>query len=748
MRITNSTILRGYNRDLNRVLNLKNATEHRITTNRRFSRASEQPLAAAKALIVRKSLYYGEQHTENLKTANEFYTEAETSLLQVSEKMAQISETIVAACNTTKDIQEYNIYAQQLETSARELCAIFNTDSAGRTIFGGESNDQMPFAIIDDSNGSPATVTYHGIPVNAMNDYKEFPYSANVNIDIGLGMVTDQNTHETDEASVLRISFNGTKVSGCGAEYGVADIDLSSIQKDRTYSIDVYAGNVKKTINFTCNSDDNAAKVAQINGLLDTAYAKTKAYNKPVPRMDEQGVIYLADYDNGNYTPVEGGICSVVNNEYAKRTSKVVVDNDSGYTNKFKVNIEQLEEGKTYTLDVIVGDTKKVISFKAAEESDPETRDLETTKNIQSALDEAFGAGVVSVTKEGITKGIISAEGKNVTVRAHDFTAELKHETVQVNSESTSKINFGAMKPGQKYTVRVSIENYLGTKTISDDITFTAGDTPDASKLALQNELNRKESGDKVHFQHVNLDYYVNSDGTIADSEFHKMTASAAEPASDDAKSASITRDTTYSMDLDSIKPDLSYKVKVLHGTTVRDIEFIGGADKTETIKNIQAALDADTAFGAGTITVAADGKVTATDKQSVVVSNSVDVEKQIVERERIYSNNYIQLTLDAARALRQGDIGYANGCLDRIATAKENMLAEIADMGCNEEFIDFNLTRITTRSENLSERQNDLEVADAKKEITLWKTYEAMYNACLQMSSSVVPNSIFNYIK
>ncbi len=732
MRITNSTILRGYNRDLNRVLNLKNATEHRITTNRRFSRASEQPLAAAKALIVRKSLYYGEQHTENLKTANEFYTEAETSLLQVSEKMAQISETIVAACNTTKDIQEYNIYAQQLETSARELCAIFNTDSAGRTIFGGESNDQMPFAILNDSNGSPATVTYHGVPVNAMNDYKEFPYSANVNIDIGLGMVTDQNTHETDEASVLRISFNGTKVSGCGAEYGVADIDLSSLQASRTYSIDVYAGNVKKTINFTCNSDDNAAKVKQINDELEKAYAKTRAYNKPVPRMDEQGVIYLADYDNGNYTPVEGGICSVVNNEYAKRTSKVVVDNDSGYTNKFKVNVEQLEEGKTYTLDVIVGDEKKVISFAAGVESDTEQRDKLTLNNIQAALDEAFGAGAVSVTKEGITKGIISAEGKNVTVRAHDFTAELKRETVAISSISQDKINLKALKDGETYKFRATVDGK------SADIEFTAGADEAATAANIKAQLQANAA-----FTGMTFDVSTSGDkaGTIT-----VGGAPVSITKTNDNNSVSVSSFPTYSIDTSSIAEGTTYKLKVMYGTSVKDIEFTGGADNAETVKNINDALNA--AFGTGALTINNKGEVTAADNKSVILSNSVDVENSIVERERIYSNNYIQLTLDAARALRQGDIGYANGCLDRIATAKENMLAEIADMGCNEEFIDFNLTRITTRSENLSERQNDLEVADAKKEITLWKTYEAMYNACLQMSSSVVPNSIFNYIK
>ncbi|MGN0679382.1 MAG: flagellin, partial [Oscillospiraceae bacterium] len=94
------------------------------------------------------------------------------------------------------------------------------------------------------------------------------------------------------------------------------------------------------------------------------------------------------------------------------------------------------------------------------------------------------------------------------------------------------------------------------------------------------------------------------------------------------------------------------------------------------------------------------------------------------------------------------GDIEYANGCIDRLVTANEKLLVEIADMGCNEEFIEFNISRLTIRDENLAERQNDLEIIDPEKEITLWKQYESMYNACLQMTSSAVPQSIFDYIK
>ena len=182
-------------------------------------------------------------------------------------------------------------------------------------------------------------------------------------------------------------------------------------------------------------------------------------------------------------------------------------------------------------------------------------------------------------------------------------------------------------------------------------------------------------------------------------------------------------------------------------------INFTASADKDQTVSSIQGALV--TAFGRdglqNNVTIDGDGVVTAYNGDPVSVTSMLvgkEDDPEITQRDVIYSNNYIQLTIDAARALREGDIDYANGCIDRIVSANEHLLVQIADLGCNEDFIDFNIEKLTTRETNLAERQNDLEVTDAEKEITLWKTYEALYNACLQMSSSVVPNSSFNYIK
>lgn len=711
MRITNSILLRGYNRDLNRLMTQKTACERRITSTRKFSRASENPLNAAKALNVRRSMYNSEQYQENLKTANEFYTEAETSLLQVSDKMATVREELIAACNTTKGKQEYAIYGEHLETLAKELVAIFNTDSAGRAIFGGESDDAMPFTFIEDSTGHISTVCYHGVPVNAMDNYKNYPYSTPVTVDIGLGMAMDQKTQEVNPLSVLDISFNGAKITGCGAERSTADIDLTSIRNGRKYCIDVYAGSIKKTIEFI-GKGTQEENVQELNAALATAYGKEVAYNKiSQPTMDAQGVIYCED----------GSLVSAVNNEYNQYAEKLVVDNDAGYTSKYKVNVKNLAEGQVCSMDVSVdGGDPQTIVFTAGEAANLEDRYNQTLSNIQDALDGAFGAGTVNISKNPMSTGVITSEGKSVKVISTGESADTPRTKVNITSESTTKFDTSKFAAGT-YTFSVP-----GGSDIS--VTLAAGDN-------IADKFNAV-TGNK---------YKMASDGTITKKDDGAFVPGVA-CKDNNGNSIAASHKTVYSIDLGSMISGATYELKVVsnNGNRVQNISFKAGESETETLNNLKAAL------GDSSLAPTANGNGIYKFGDGVAVANPVAAsrEKPVVERERIYSNNYIQLTLDAARALQNGDIEYANGCIDRIVSANEHLLVQIADLGSNEDFIDFNLEKLTVRDYNLAERQNDLEVTNAEEEITLLKTYEALYNACLQMSSSVIPNSIFNYMR
>ena len=735
MRITNSIILRGYNRDLNRLMNLKTACERRITSTRKFSRASEAPLSAAKALNVRKSLYYSEQYRENLSVANKFYTEAETSLLQVSDKVAEVRELLIAACNTTKDQTEYNIYSQQLEKIVEGLVSVFNTNSAERAIFGGESDDAMPFTLIKDSFGNLATVLYHGVPLNAMTDPKKYPYSTPVTVDVGLGMVMDQKTQYTDPLSVLDISFNGAEITGCGAEKSTADIDLTSLKPNRKYCIDVYVGGIKKTIEFTAK-ESREDTLKELNNALKQAYKKEVAYGKiEQPMVDDSGVIYC-----------EGQLVSAVNNPNHPTAEKLVIDNDAGYTDKFKLDFDKLEEGKEYTIKVTVGNETKEITFEAGTDADRDTRNDITVANLQAALDDAFGVDVdeitgktyskVAVSTNPVTKGCISAEGQRVTVRDESGISTGSAVEARVTSKTYGQINLANLTNGQKYTVTVN----------GVDVTFEGGvdltKTMDNLSDAVYNaglRLNMQQTGDDK-----GTVYFTNASG-----EYATVTKSENVPANSEA--LPVSKGTKYSVDLEDIKEGQEYALKVVYNNKTKVINFVGGADANETQKNLQNALAG--AFGtngtANVISVGADGLITAADGNSVSVSTmKLDKDYSAVQREAIYSDNYLQLALDAARALRNGDLSYANGCIDRIVSASEHLLVKIAELGSNEDFIEFNTNKLITREYNLYERQNELEVTEAEKEITLWKTYEALYNACLQMSSSVIPNSIFNYIR
>lgn len=513
MRITNSTLLRNYDRNLKRISTQKYSCENKIYSGRKYTRASQSPLEASKALTVRKQLSHAGQYKENLDVADKFYTEAETSLLQISDSLANVRETLIYACNSTKEkTTDLNILAEQIETKAREMVSIFNTDSAERAIFGGESNSAEPFTIEYDESGHASQLLYHGVPINAYNKENSFPFSSDVFIDIGIGMVLkDDGT--VDSQSAMKVSFNGAGVSGCGYDMTGESTKFrmdSFFTGDVQNSVRLNANGQTITVKFKGNTLD-AIREGINNSFRSAGVTDT---NK-IPVLDNEG----------NLTMPDGSDVSV-----SQRPS---------------INLDQLKDGQLYTVDVYASGTKKTITFTGAADK------AGTAANIQAKLDEAF-----------------KYEKHTPTI---DEYGNMKVEYIDGNG-----------------------------KTVSDSV------------------------------------YLAKSDSGTA--------------------------------------PDIQ------NGDT--------------------------------------------------------------------YSNNYIQVTIDAAAALRRGDIEYANACIDRIVTSSENLLVEIADLGDAEEYIQFNTDRFDTRILNLKDRQKTLEATDLESEITLMKTYEAIYNACLQLSSSIVPNSIFNYLK
>lgn len=279
MRVANATITRNYVKNLEKNYSLKYKSEQKISSYRQFAQASEMPAQAASAMRVRKAIANLNNYQENLKTANNIYSNAESSIMAISEIIQNTYEKCIEAANgTSSDVHTHapdqmEMIAMGVESYADEISRLMNLTVADRRIFGGINNDEKAFNI---ENGN---VYYNGVLVDQYSDPEMFPKSASSYCDIGLGMTLDANGR-IDEQSALKLTFNGVQCTGCGKQPTTSYIDLDQIEDGVQYSFELAIGNdgekiEKYNITFTGGADSNASRDA-INAAIKDAVDSDK----------------------------------------------------------------------------------------------------------------------------------------------------------------------------------------------------------------------------------------------------------------------------------------------------------------------------------------------------------------------------------------------------------------------------------------------------------------------------------------
>jgi flagellar hook-associated protein 3 len=284
MRVTNSAINRQYLRNLERSMTNKQKVENTISSNRQYTRASQDPIKASKALKVRKAMSEIEGYQDNLNTAKAIYENAESSIMKISELIQSTYEKLVYGANGTQGDSEDIIIGTSIKTFADEMTRLMNISVADRSLFGGTANVSTPYTIEND------TVMYHGVPVNSHLFPNAFPYAGTSYADIGIGMNTqgievmyDEKTgmpvqlagKRIDDQSALPITFNGAEILGCGVSDEVIKIDMSKMKEGEVYRFDVFTNNdtkdqYKTTIEFTAGATREETAKNINNALLES----------------------------------------------------------------------------------------------------------------------------------------------------------------------------------------------------------------------------------------------------------------------------------------------------------------------------------------------------------------------------------------------------------------------------------------------------------------------------------------------
>jgi flagellin-like hook-associated protein FlgL len=202
----------------------KNMTDayQRILTQKKYTRTSQNPLASEKAMNIRKGLRDLDNWDDNISTATQFFKTAEQSLTQVSSDLYNRANTLmIQGATSTVGSEGMAAVGVSLRQTAEEMVDTLNADYNGRQMFGGSSQDKIPFEIKEVN----APWVYNGV------DYSNTTYDENGDpVSYASEKVTyldiDMTTIKKGDPTVQVTDSKGNPVTDAGGNPVMQDANL------------------------------------------------------------------------------------------------------------------------------------------------------------------------------------------------------------------------------------------------------------------------------------------------------------------------------------------------------------------------------------------------------------------------------------------------------------------------------------------------------------------------------------------
>lgn len=264
MRVTTKAYTQNFLKNNNSLLSQMLKSESKILSQRKYNRASEDSVSAAKAAHVRKSIANLAIYDENCKTAKDFFYSAETVLYDIAGDAYpnKIKPKLVSA-QDTKDQTQLNILAQEIQEIADHMLQDMNTDFAERQMFGSTSNDKTPFTAfasvkVFDKDGNP-------INVPGGNETDTAAAVGNEGTALNIFRMNDEKFYDADGKEIADYTklASGTELyDSNGVKYTVTVQNQKLTDLDGTVYDKVYASSQK----FYDESGDEIQDLSNFSG--------------------------------------------------------------------------------------------------------------------------------------------------------------------------------------------------------------------------------------------------------------------------------------------------------------------------------------------------------------------------------------------------------------------------------------------------------------------------------------------------
>lgn len=160
MRITPAMISTQVAADLDRTLSAMTKQQELISSGRRMASPSDDPAAAAQALVTRSRQAAIDQYQKNIANARDALGTADSTVRSVVEVLTRVRELGVQGANDTNDALSRQATASEVNQSLESLVALANSRGPrGAAVFGGQETVADPYTVTRDSNGNITAVT-------------------------------------------------------------------------------------------------------------------------------------------------------------------------------------------------------------------------------------------------------------------------------------------------------------------------------------------------------------------------------------------------------------------------------------------------------------------------------------------------------------------------------------------------------------------------------------------------------------
>jgi len=148
MRVTNNMIMKSSTNNVNATKVNVNDKNNQMTTNKKISRPSEDPVIAIRALRLGTTLNKLDQYVDkNIPDAASWLEVTETAILNMKSLITDMRTLSVNGSTGTLTADDRNTILSQLQALQKQMYSEGNADYAGRTVFTGfRTNSTLTFS--------------------------------------------------------------------------------------------------------------------------------------------------------------------------------------------------------------------------------------------------------------------------------------------------------------------------------------------------------------------------------------------------------------------------------------------------------------------------------------------------------------------------------------------------------------------------------------------------------------------------